>query len=105
MSASTTQKITKAMVVNIINIFAMGDGLIVRHKGKEYGAIDLVDGQFITVEGVALDVKACTIRKGLPVILFDADVQQWEVIAVNADQQQTFLTNPQGLLMQSLFDY
>jgi len=66
MSASTTAKVTKKSIPNLVNIFLHGDGLIVRFKGIEYGAIGYFQGAFTTIEGVVLDATKCTIRKGLP---------------------------------------
>ena len=85
---STTQKITKKIIGNLTNIFLHGDGLIVRYKGKEYGAIGFFDGCFTTIEGVTLEASKCTIRKGLPIIALPADQQQFidDLMAVPGDR-------------------
>ena len=65
---STTKKVVKKDLINLKNIFAHGDGVVVRFQGTEYGALKLVGTTLKTYEGVALDARSCTIRKGLPTV-------------------------------------
>ena len=65
---STTAKITLASRLSILLHTRKGDGVIVRLRGVEYGIIAVVPHSWIAidVEGREIDLRQCTIRKGLP---------------------------------------
>ena len=63
---STTKKVTRADIRTMAKCFSRGEGVIVRYKGREYGAFAFDGyGDLVTAEGVHLTPSTCTIRKGL----------------------------------------
>lgn len=68
---STTQKISKKFwgvlrTLTRVENEISGGGCIIRHKGVEYGCIEITpEGVAKTLEGVDLDLTKCSIRKGL----------------------------------------
>ena len=68
---STTQKVSRkfwdllARIIKTENEIS-GGGVILRHKGVEYGATHISpEGVVSTYEGVTLRLSECTLRKGL----------------------------------------
>lgn len=65
---STTKKITRSDMLQMIKVITPTAGVIVRHKGVEYGVTGVrnlgIQSELETLEGVLLDLRQCTIRKG-----------------------------------------
>ena len=65
---STTAKVTREAYDTLSDYFRRScdpyAGFIVRFKGQEYAVLGMFYGKFSTWEGVTLDAKQCTIRKG-----------------------------------------
>ena len=68
---STTAKVTREAALHIAHYtMNWANGVIVRHRGCEYGVIDVEwapKGQkvlFLTHEGLSIPARECTIRKG-----------------------------------------
>ena len=66
---STTKRITRSDLYLLCTAFARGEGVIVRCKGTEYGAVRIAPGRTLadcvvyTWEGKLLRLSDCTIRK------------------------------------------
>ena len=68
--ASTTQKVTKRLILTITTIINGGAGVIVRFKGIEIGLCAIVDGGFCDDEGQFYPeglILRCTARQGLDI--------------------------------------
>ena len=60
---STTSKVTLATLARIAQDCTNGTGVIVRHRGREYGVVG-VEGQYLcTLEGATLFYRDCTILR------------------------------------------
>ncbi len=60
---STTKKVSKSDAKTIRQACKLGEGIIVRFKGKEYGVVSVDGTTAETWEGVGLDLRQCTVRK------------------------------------------